>query len=292
MRKYVITTDTTSDLPSSYIKEHGIGVQPLYYRLDGIVYGGDDGEDGLSPEVFYAKMRKGQLPSTMATNPDIVKKTFKKYTDQDIEVLHISFSSALSGSCNNAQIVAREICEENPNAKIIVVDSLSASLGEGLLVHKAVMLKEAGKSIEEVADWLENNKLHLCHQFTVDDLGHLHRGGRVSKTTAIIGTMINVKPILHVDNEGKLTPLSNVRGRKKSLITLVDNMEKQIVGYEDQNDIVFISHADALEDAEFVADKVRERFGIKQFMINYVSPTVGAHAGPGTIALFYMGNER
>lgn len=292
MRKYVITTDTTSDLPYSYIKEHGIGIQPLYYSLDGIVYGGDDGEDGLSPEVFYAKMRKGQLPNTMATNPDIVKKTFKNYTDQDIEVLHISFSSALSGSCNNAQIVAREIGEEDPNAKIIVVDSLSASLGEGLLIHKAVMLKEAGKSIEEVVDWLENNKLHLCHQFTVDDLRHLHRGGRVSKTTAIIGTMINVKPILHVNNEGRLVPLSNVRGRKKSLITLVDNMEKQIVGYEDQNDIVFISHADALHDAEFVADKVKERFGIHKAMINFVSPTVGAHAGPGTIALFYMGNER
>ena len=180
--------------------------------------------------------------------------------------------------------------EKNPEAKIIVIDSLCASLGEGLLVHKAVELRDAGKSIEEVAKWVEENKLHLCHQFTVDDLNHLHRGGRVSKATAIIGTLVSVKPVLHVDNEGHLTSLVNVRGRKKSLNTLVDNMAKLVGNYE--NDIVFISHGDCLEDAEYVAELIKERFGITDFLINYVSPTIGAHSGPGTIALFFMGETR
>ena len=151
-------------------------------------------------------------------------------------------------------------------------------------------MKEQGKSLEEVAAWLEENKPHLCHQFTVDDLFHLHRGERVSKATAIIGTLINVKPVLHVDNEGHLTSVCNVRGRKKALLRLVELMGEQIEGY--QNDIVFISHGDCLEDAEFVAAQIKERFGIQNFLIDYVSPTIGAHSGPGTVALFYMGKER
>ena len=163
-------------------------------------------------------------------------------------------------------------------------------MGEGLMVYKAVQNREQGMSITENAAWLEENKLHFCHQFTVDDLNHLHRGGRVSKATAIIGTMINVKPVLHVDDEGRLISLSNVRGRKKSLNTLVDNMEKTCKGYK--NDIVFISHGDCLSDAEYVRDRIRERLGIENFMINYVCPTVGAHSGPGTLALFFMGEKR
>ena len=171
-----------------------------------------------------------------------------------------------------------------------MIDSLCASLGEGLLVHKAVSLRDKGTSIEETVQWLEENKLHLCHNFTVNDLFHLHRGGRVSKTTAILGTLVNVKPILHVDDEGHLIPLSNVRGRKKSLHALVDRMAEQITGYE--NDIVFISHGDSYEDAQYVANLVKERFGIENILINYVSPTIGAHSGPGTIALFFMGEKR
>ena len=173
-----------------------------------------------------------------------------------------------------------------------MIDALSASLGEGLLVHKAVLLKETGKSLDEVADWVEKNKLHLCHNFTVDDLFHLHRGGRVSKATAILGTMINIKPVLHVDDEGHLIAIGKVRGRKKSLSALVDRMADQIKGYEDQNDVVFISHGDCVEDAEYVKKLVQERFGIEKFIINHVGPTIGAHSGPGTVALFFMGNPR
>ena len=176
--------------------------------------------------------------------------------------------------------------------KVIVVDSLSASLGEGLLVYKAIKLKEEGKTIEEVVKWVEDNKLNLCHYFTVDDLNHLYRGGRVSKTTAIIGTMIGVKPILHVDNEGRLTPVSKVRGRKQSLNALVKNMKDWLGSYKDENDIIFISHGDSEKDAQYVADLVKKELGIDSFLINYVGPTIGAHSGPGTIALFFMGEKR
>ena len=205
---------------------------------------------------------------------------------------NIAFSSGLSGTYNSCRLAAMNLAEKYPDNKIIVIDSLCASMGEGLFVHKAVMMKEEGKSIDEIAAWLEENKLHVVHNFTVDDLFHLYRGGRVSKTAAVVGSMINLKPILHVDNEGHLIPLSKVRGRKKSLIALVDSMEKQIGAWRDKNDIVFISHGDSLEDAQFVAELIKKRLGIENFLINHIGPTIGAHSGPGTIALFYMGDYR
>ncbi|NLK74818.1 MAG: DegV family protein [Clostridiales bacterium] len=289
MKNFVITTDSTCDLPQDYLAKHNINVAPLYYSFNDIVYGE---KNILTEKEFYNKMRNGAMPTTMAVNPDTIKEIFTRLINQGYDILHIAFSSGLSGSCSVATTVAREMCEENPDIKITVVDSLCASLGEGLLVHKAVQLKEKGKSLDEIASWLEENKLNLCHIFTVDDLHHLHRGGRVSKTSAIIGTLINVKPVLHVDNEGHLIPLNNVRGRKKALISLVDNMEARLDGYRDQNDTVFISHGDCLEDAEFVASLVKERYGINDILINYVCPTIGAHSGPGTVALFFMGNKR
>jgi len=289
MKPYVITTDITSDLPESYLKEHNIGVIPIYYSLNGSIYGDDIKQD---PKSFYDIMRSGAMPTTMAANPDAVKKLFSRLLDDGYDILHIAFSSALSGSCSVAEATAIEICEERPDAKIVVVDSLCASMGEGLLVHKAVELKEKGKSIDELKDWLENNKLNICHMFTVDDLHHLQRGGRVSKTSAIIGSFLNVKPVLHVNNEGRLIPLLNVRGRKKALTNLVDQMEARIKDGKINNDIVFISHGDCEDDARFVADLIKERFGIQKFLINYICPTIGAHSGPGTVALFFMGNER
>lgn len=289
MKQFIITTDNTCDLPDEYLKQHNVSQVSIYYNLNGTIYGDDL---TLEPKEFYDIMRKGAIPSTMAANPDVVKRTFTGLLDQGYDILHIAFSSALSGSCSVAETVAREIFEEHPDVRIEVVDSLCASLGEGLLVHKAVMLKEAGKSIDEIKEWLESNKLNLCHMFTVDDLHHLHRGGRVSKTSAIIGTLINVKPVLHVSNEGRLVPLVNVRGRKKALTNLVDQMEARIKDSAISNDIVFISHGDCEEDALFVANLIKERFGIENFIINYVCPTIGAHSGPGTVALFFMGKER
>jgi DegV family protein with EDD domain len=290
MKPFIITTDSASDLPDDYVKNHGLRILPLYYSFDGVVYGGENKH--LTPKEFYDKMRDGAMPKTTAVNPEIANQVFRELLKEGYDILHIAFSSPLSGSCSVTTTVAREICDEIPDARIVVVDSLCASLGEGLLVHKALALKESGKTMDEIIDWLEKNKLHLCHIFTVDDLHHLHRGGRVSRTTAIIGTLINVKPVLHVDNEGHLTSLNNVRGRKKALISLVDQMEKRINGYIDQNDIVFISHGDCQEDADFVADLIKERIGIQNILIGYVMPTIGAHSGPGTVALFFMGNTR
>lgn len=285
--KYIISTDSTADLPASYVKEHGIAIQFLSYAFGDTVYGLDNQMD---PHAFYDRMRSGEMPTTNACIPDEVQNSFETYLKEGYDILHISFSSGLSASHNNARIAANELAEQYPERKIVMVDSLCASLGQGLLVHYAVTMKEQGKSLEEVAAWLEENKLHLCHQFTVDDLFHLHRGGRVSKATAILGTMINIKPVLHVDDEGHLTSVCNVRGRKKALLKLVDNMSEQMEGF--QNDIIFISHGDCLEDAEFVAAQVKERFGIQNILIDYVSPTIGAHSGPGTVALFHLGKNR
>lgn len=290
MNSFIISTDTTADLPEDYIAEHNLGLMSLTYTLNDTTY---DWEHPLDVKEFYATMRNGSLPTTSQVNPESAKMILKELAEKNQrDILHIAFSSGLSGSYGSVRIAAQELEEEKFPYKIVVVDSLCASLGEGLLVHKAVTMRNQGATLEETAKWLEDNKLHIVHNFTVDDLNHLYRGGRVSKTAAFIGTIVNIKPILHVDNEGHLIPLSKVRGRKKSLITLVDSMEKQMGSYREQNDIVFISHGDSIEDAEYVAQLVKERFGIDSFLINYVGPTIGAHSGPGTIALFYMGEYR
>lgn len=289
MAAFTIITDSTADLPKEYLKEHGIPTMNLRYIIDGESYGYDK---ELDVHVFYNMMREGKMPTTSQVNPEEAKEFFMKYREESKEILCISFSSGLSGTYNSARIAAQEVMEECPDTKIMVIDTLSASLGEGLLVHKAVSMRKEGKSLQETADWLEQHKLNLVHMFTVDDLNHLYRGGRVSKAAAIIGTMASIKPILHVDNEGHLIPLNKVRGRKKSLAALVDAMEHKMGDWRSQNDIVFISHGDVQEDAELVRDEVKKRFGIESFLINHVGPTIGAHSGPGTIALFFLGDIR
>lgn len=194
---FVITSDTTCDLPKNYTSENNIDIIPLYYNLDDVIYGD---EINLSPEEFYTQMRSGKMPTTMACNPDTTARCFRKHLEAGEDILHIAFSSALSSSYNTCAVTAKELSEEFPERKIIVIDSLSASMGEGLYVYKAVEMHKKGHTIDEISDWLEVHKLNFCHQFTVDDLHHLHRGGRVSKTTAILGSMINVKPVLHVDD--------------------------------------------------------------------------------------------
>ena len=289
MSPYIIATDSAADLPQELIDRFNLAVFPLYYCFGEEIYGG---ERRLEASEFYRKMREGALPTTTATNPQQIEDGLKPYLEQGMDILYIAFSSGLSSSCQNAFLAAEELRKDYPDQKIIVIDSLAASLGQGLLVYNACMLREQGKSLEETAGWLGENVLHLCHLFTVDDLNHLYRGGRISKTTAVLGTMINVKPVLHVDNEGKLVAVGKVRGRKKALTALVDRLEKQMKGWETRNEIVFISHGDCLEDAKYVASLVKERFGIHEFVIDQVSPTIGAHSGPGTIALFFLGTER
>lgn len=287
MRKFIISTETTSDLPDSYLKEHNIICLPLFYLFGDVTYGG---EKKISNKEFFKMMRDGQVATTAASNPDMVKEAFEKAVKEGYDILHIGFSSGLSVSYNVADLMAKEVMDAHPEAKIIVIDSLCASLGQGLLVNSAVEMLEAGKTLDETAQWIEDHKMHLCHQFTVEDLKYLQRGGRISKTVAVLGTLINVKPVLHVDDNGKLVPLFNVRGRKKSLNALVDNMLKAIDGYD--NPVVYITHGDSPEDAQYVADLIKEKTGIQNFLINELCPTIGAHSGPGTIALFYYGSER
>lgn len=290
MKEFVIVTDTTTDLPRDYVEKHHLYMMSLPYTLEGTSY---TCEKPMPVKDFYDKMRAGSLPTTSQANPEEAALLYESILkDNDVDILHIAFSSGLSGSFNSCRIASADVCEKYPDHRIVVVDSLAATLGQGLLVYKAVQLKEAGKSLDGVAAWVEENKYHLVHNFTVDDLFHLHRGGRLSKTAAIVGTMINLKPVLHVDDEGHLVMLSKVRGRKKSLIGLVDCMEKQLGDWKDKNDIIFISHGDCPEDAQFVADLIKERFGYENFMIDYIGATIGAHSGPGTVALFYLGDHR
>ena len=287
MKDFLISTDTTADLPESFVKDNNIDIHTLFYAFGDVIYG----TDNIMPEKeFFDRMRNGEMPTTMACNPEDCKTIFEKRVNEGFDILHIAFSSALSSSCNNACIAANEVMEEHPGSRIVVIDSLSASMGEGLMVYKAIQMKKNGSSMDEIIDFLNSHILNFVHNFTVDDLNHLYRGGRVSKATAIIGTLASIKPVLHVNNEGKLINIGKVRGRKKSLIALVDRMEEHIGSYRDKND--FISHGDCIEDAQFVADLVRERFGIENIWINYICPTIGSHSGPGTVALFFMGDSR
>ncbi|NLP33625.1 MAG: DegV family protein [Clostridiales bacterium] len=289
MRDFVITADSNCDLLEEYIKENNIGIIPHYYDMNGITYGD---EVNLTPRDFYNQMRQGKMPTTMASNPAVIQSTFQNYLDQNLDILHISFSSALSGGCSNVVTGAEELLEEYPEAKIFVVDTLNASMGEGMAVMKAVQLKKEGKTIHEIVRWLEDHKMEFCVRFTVDDLGHLHRGGRISKTTAIVGSMINIKPILHIDNEGHLVPLSTTRGRKKSLSTICNDMIESMGKYRDEHDTICIAHGDSLEDAEYLANLIKDKLPHKQVIINYISPSIGSHSGPGAIGLCFMGEKR
>ena len=289
MEKYKITTDNTADLPYTYYKEHDMEYMYLTYQLEGVTYGK---ENELDCKEFYSKMRNGSMPTTSQVNAEEAKEILRPILEDGYDILHLAFSSGLSGSYNSVRLAAEELREEFPDRKIIVVDSRCASLGEGLFVDKAVTLKEEGKSLEENAAWLEKYKINFCHVFTVDDLFHLHRGGRVSKVAAVVGTMINLKPLLHVDNEGHLVPVSKVRGRKKSLAGLVNMMEERVGSWKDKNTKIFISHGDCQEDAEYVAKLVKEKFGYDTFLINTIGATIGTHSGPGTVALFFMGDYR
>ena len=289
MENYIIVTDNMTDLPDEYCKEHKLERMYLSYMLNDTKY---DKDKQLPAEEFYALMRGGSMPTTSQVNPEEAREAFEEYIKISPQIICIAFSSGLSGTYSSMYNGAQQVMEEHPGVRITVIDSLAASMGEGLLVHKALCLKESGASYDEVVEWVENHKLNLVHNFTVDDLFHLHRGGRVSKATAILGSMINIKPMLHVDDEGHLINIGKVRGRRKSLSGLVDAMEQQIGSWRDKNDIVFISHGDCIDDANLLRNMIEERLGIHNFLINYVGPTIGAHSGPGTMALFYMGDYR
>lgn len=285
---YMITTDSNSDVLPEDIQKYGIPVIPQYYAFGDVVYGD---EKNMSPKEFYETMRKGELPKSMANNPAVIHDKFEAVLKEGKDILHIAFSGALSGSCNNVRMVAQELLEEYPDRKILIFDSLNASLGEGVSVYRAVELKEQGKSMEEIYEILIEERDHVNVWFTVDDLHHLQRGGRVSKTTAIVGSMINIKPLLRVTASGELKSDGTVRGRKKALKTLVSNMEKTLdTEHFGKDRIVAILHGDCMEDALTVKEMVNE-LGFEHVIINDVSPSIGTHAGPGVVGLVYYGRK-
>ena len=284
---FCITTDSGADLPLSYCQTHDITVLPLAFTIEGQTY---HGSGAMDDKVFYDKLRAGALPTTSAANPEDTAALFRTFAGQGNDLLHVAFSSGLSSTSDAAQIAAQMVMEEYPQRKIIVVDSLCASMGQGFLVHQAVKLRDAGETLEDTARKVTDLRLNVVHNFTVDDLGHLHRGGRVSKATAVVGSLMGIKPILHVDDEGHLTSVGKVRGRKASIQALADRMEEQMKGFD--NPEVFISHGDCPEDAQTLADMVRTRFGIDTIMIGYIGPVIGTHSGPGTLALFFFGSPR
>ncbi len=287
---YKIVTDSTIDLTQKMIEELELIVISLRFTIDGKTYKDKSDMSGMSTETFYAKLREGKMSTTSQINADEFARTFEPILEAGEDVLYIAFSSGLSGTCQSAYIARDELKEKYPERKIYVFDSLCASMGEGLLVYQAALLKRAGTDIDSLYKWLGENVLKLCHWFTVDDLNHLKRGGRVSTTAALVGTMLGIKPVLHVDDEGHLIPVSKVRGRRQSLDALVQKMAETAIHPDEQT--IFISHGDCLKDAEYVAEQVRSKFGVKNIQINFVGPVIGAHSGPGTVALFFFGTQR
>lgn len=289
MRDYAITTDSSCDFDQALADSLGVTVVPLSVQIGPRRFRNAPGE-AMDSHSFYQLLSQGELAQTSAPNVEEFKAVWRPILQSGRDLLYLGFSSGLSGTYHNAAIAAEDLREEFPEARIITVDTLCASLGQGLLVWYAVQEKNKGGSIEAVRDWAEAHKLNLCHWFTVDDLHFLKRGGRVSAATAVVGSMLQIKPVLHVDNEGHLINMGKARGRHASLTALVDHMEQTAIDPGAQT--VFISHGDCLEEAERVADDVRKRFGVKEIIINNVGPVIGAHSGPGTMALFFMGRER
>ena len=287
MRDYIITVNSTVDTGKEWLEERNVPVIPLKYTIDGQEY---TDMYGLSDKEFFQKLREGKMSVTSQINPEEAKEMLEPYVKEGKDVLHLAFSSALSGTCNSMKIAAEELQEEYPEAKVIVVDTLCACMGEAMLLYYALKQKEAGKTIEEVAQWVEENKQHVCHNVTVDDLFHLHRGGRVSKTAAVLGTMVKVKPIIHMDDNGALQVIGKERGRKKSLHKIVDMAVERSKGWD--NEIIMITHGDCLEDAEYVAKLVREKMGVENVFIHNIGTVIGSHTGPGVVATFCMGNKR
>ena len=291
MREYVLMTDSCCDLPDQMAKDLQLEVLPLTMHMDGQDYPNTLDGAAISNEEFYRRIRAGKMATTSAVNVGQFEDAMSAILEQGKDILCISFSSALSTTYQSACIAAESVQAKHPEGRIRVIDSLSASLGQGLLMYLTAHKKlEENLTLDQLGDWVEENKLHVCHWFTVDDLNHLKRGGRINAATALFGTMLAIKPVMHVDDEGRLIPVSKARGRKASLTALVDRMEATAIDPAGQT--VFISHGDCLEDAEFVAGEVRRRLGVETVHINYVGPVIGNHSGPGTMALFFLGSER
>lgn len=289
-RNYIIITDSCSDMPADLAKELDVTVIPMSFTVNGRTYKNYSDNRELDIGDYYEMLRSGARSTTSQLSPIEISEVFEPFLEEGKDILYIAFSSGLSGTYQNSVIAANELKEEYPERTIECFDSLCASAGECALVWYAAKKKAEGYGIHEVISWLDANRLHLCHWFTVDDLGHLKRGGRVSAATALAGTMLKIKPILHVDNEGHLINVGKVRGRKASLDAIVDKVGETGINIKDQT--VFISHGDAGEEAEYVANEIKSKFGVKNIIIADIGPVIGAHSGPGTMAVYFIGTER
>ena len=288
---FEIVTDSSCNLKEEMIDEFGIHILPLTFMIDGEQYQSYLKGERTDLKQFYTMMREGKVITTSLPTLTKTEALMRGILDEGKDILYIGFSSALSGTYEATAALMSEIAADYPERSLVSVGSLAASGGQGLLVWLAAKKAREGASLAEVAKYVEETRLHVAHWFTVDDLMFLFRGGRVSKTSAWAGTLLNIKPVMHVDDEGRLIPLEKVRGRKKSLNALVDHMEKSALRpVSDQT--IFITHGDCIEDAEYVAQLVKERFGVKDVVINYVDPVIGAHSGPGTMALFFLADKR
>ena len=287
MQKFVIYTDSSSDLPQYLIDELGVHVVQLSVTMEGEE---TVANDKINAKDFYSALRTKKTATTSTPSIDTFLKAFEATLAEGNDVLYLGFSSGLSGTYNAGTVAAGELAEKYPDRKIYTVDTLCASLGQGLLVYSAAKLRDEGKTIEETRDFAENNKLNLCHWFTVDDLFFLKRGGRVSAATAVMGTMLSIKPVMHVDDAGKLINVQKVRGRKAAIEALLKNMCDTYTDIVNQP--IFSSHGDCMEDAKYLAELIKSELGADVRVIDYVGPVIGAHSGPGTLALFFYGKQR
>ena len=287
---YIVMTDSSADLTAELVEKLGLDVIPLSVNVGEKSFMNYPDEREIGSHEFYEMLRGGANAKTSAVNVDTFLNAMSVHLNAGKDILYLGFPSGLSSTYSASEIAAQELRESYPDRKILTVDTLCASLGQGLLIYLTMQKVLAGATIEEAAAFAEENRLHLCHWFTVDDLFFLKRGGRVSAATALVGSALGIKPVLHVDNEGHLINISKARGRKNSILALVDRMERSAIDPAKQT--VFISHGDCRDDAEFLADEVRKRFGITDITINFVGPVIGAHSGPGTLALFFLGTER
>ena len=290
MKDYVIITDSCCDLSEQLANDAGLYVIPMVMTISGTEYKNYLDERDISTKAFYDRLRAGENASTSALNMDTFLSVFGEFLEQGKDILYLAFSSGLSGTYHVSTLAAEELSQKYPESKIFCCDTLCASMGEGLLVYLAGKKKQAGASIEEVRDFVEQNKLHLCHWFTVDDLNHLKRGGRVSATTAFVGSLLNIKPVLHVDDDGHLINVGKARGRRAAVLSLFEHMKETAINPSEQT--VFISHGDCEEDALALKEMVEKEFSPKEIQINPIGPVIGAHSGPGTLALFFLGTKR
>ena len=284
---YQIITDSCCDFPTPMYETLGLSFVPLSVEFRGET--NDDRNDDSLKEM-YDGLRSGQAAKTSAVNPSRWGEVIEPALSAGQDVLVLAFSSGLSTTYQSAVIAAEELGEKYPERTIRVVDTLCASMGQGLLVWYACKKRDEGLSLEELYSWVMENRLHLCHWFTVDDLMYLKRGGRISAATALVGTMLQIKPLLHVDDEGHLISMSKARGRKAAIDALVRKAQELGAGYD--NSTMFISHGDCREDAEYLAQQLKEKCGVKEVVISYVGAVIGSHSGPGTLALFFLGTHR